>query len=249
MKDWKSIGGELTTLLRLQTYPIGVRLFKKGEETPPIFRKPQAKVNLCQLTALSRQQGLPVVGGAEDMVCIAGAALVGLIKMPERLASGELCLRYHVDKDTAKIKMDKVPALKDSYSAIGFFALGKVGIEPEIILIYGNSAQMMRLVHASLYHNGEPLHFTTSGEFACAYSIAYPIITNTPHITIPCFGERKYGQLADDLLIFSIPLKFIDNVIEGLTETHKKGIRLPIAQQFDFYPSISEPWHIREEDL
>jgi uncharacterized protein (DUF169 family) len=249
MKELKKIVEELTSILRLQSYPIGVKLFEKATDVPPIFKKPTHKVNACQLAALTRQHGLPVAGGASDMVCIAGAVLLGLLKMPERLSSGELCDSYHANRQAAKKKMEFVPCIDNIYEAIGFFPLGKNALEPDVILIYGNSAQMMRLIHASLYHDGKPLDFTTIGEFACAYSIAYPFIKGVPHLTIPCYGERKYTQLPDDQIIFSFPYKMLGTIIEGLVNTYKKGVKLPIPYQLDFFPAISEPWHIKENDL
>jgi uncharacterized protein (DUF169 family) len=249
MKELKKIVEKLTSILRLQSYPIGVKLFEKAADVPPNFIKPKHKVNACQLAALARQHGLTVTGGAVDMVCIAGAVLLGLMKMPERLGSGELCESYHASRQAAKKKMEFVPCIDNVYEAIGFFPLGKNVLEPDVVLIYGNSAQMMRLIHASLYHNGKPLDFTTIGEFACAYSIAYPLTKGAPHITIPCYGERKYAQIADDQLIFSFPYRFLGTIIEGLVNTHEKGVKLPIPYQNDYFPAISEPWHIKEDDF
>jgi uncharacterized protein (DUF169 family) len=249
MKDLKKTAEELTYLLRLQSYLIGVKLFEKATNVPPIFKKPKHKVNACQLIALTRQHGLAVAGGAVDMVCIAGAALLGLMKMPERLSSGELCYSYHANRKAAKRKLESIPYIDNLYEVIGCFPLGKIDLEPDVILIYGNSAQMMRLIHASIYHDGKPLNFTTIGEFACAYSIAYPLIKGAPHITIPCYGERKYAQLPDDQIIFSFPYALLNNIIEGLVNTYKKGVKLPIPYQLDYSPAISEPWHIKKEDL
>jgi uncharacterized protein (DUF169 family) len=233
----------------LASYPLGVRLFERKEEVPPFFKKPEAKTNLCQLMALARQNGLLVVGSAEDMICIAGAAFLGMAKIPDRLASGELSLQFHLNKCAAKKKMESVPALRKANKAVGFFPLGKISMDPDVILIYGNSAQMMRLIQAYAYHEGASLEITTNGEFACAYSIAYPIIEKTAHMTIPCYGERKYAQVGDDQLIFSIPFGLLDRFMEALTETHKNGMRLPIVHQLDYIPTMSEQWRVSGKDL
>jgi uncharacterized protein (DUF169 family) len=139
-----------------------------------------------------------VVAAAEDMVYIVSAAFLGLMKIPERLSSGKLCSTYHAKRQTAKKKMEFVPCLDNVYEAIGFFPLGKNALDPDVILIYGNSAQVMRLIHARICHDGKPLNFTTIGEFACSYSSAYQFTKDVPHMTIPCLGERKYAQIPND---------------------------------------------------
>lgn len=249
MADLKDAAEKLIDLLRLASYPLGVRFFERKADVPPFFKKPEAKVNLCQLMALARQNGLLVAGSAEDMVCVAGAAFLGMVKIPDRLASGKLSVPYHLNKHVAKKKMECVPALEKAHEAIGFFPLGKVLMDPDVVLIYGDAAQMMRLVQAHVYHDGIPLDITTIGEFACAYSIAYPFIEKKAHMTIPCYGERKYAQVGDDQLVFSIPFELLDRIIEGLTETHKKGARLPMVRQLDYVPTMSEPWRVSREDL
>lgn len=249
MSDLKDASEKLTNLLRLTSYPLGVRFFERKSDVPTFFKKPEAKVNLCQLMALARQNGLLVAGGAENMVCVAGAAFLGMVKIPDRLASGELSVPYHLNKTVAKRKMDFIPALGKAHEAMGFFPLGKILMDPDVVLIYGDAAQMMRLVQAHVYHDGIPLDITTVGEFACAYSIAYPIIKKKAHLTIPCYGEKKYAQVSDDQIVFSIPFELLDRIIEGLTETHKKGARLPIIRQLDYIPAMSDAWRVSREDL
>jgi len=249
MVDLRDASEKLISLLRLTSYPLGVRFFERAADVPPFFKRPEAKVNLCQLMALARQNGRLVAGGVENMVCVAGAAFLGMMKIPERLASGELSLPYHLNKQAAKKKMEDVPALDKIHEAMGFFPLGKGGLTPDVVLIYGDGMQIMRLVQAYVYHDGLPLDITTVGEFACAYSIAYPFIEKKAHITIPCMGERKYAQVSDDQLVFSIPFVLLDRIIEGLTETHKRGAWLPLARQLDYVPAMSEPWSVSKEDL
>ena len=68
--------------LRLSTYPVSLRLFKKGETLPKKVRILTREVVICQLGLIARVNHEPVGTFRENVKCGIGAACVGLIKTP-----------------------------------------------------------------------------------------------------------------------------------------------------------------------
>ncbi|MHA1583289.1 MAG: DUF169 domain-containing protein [Candidatus Baldrarchaeia archaeon] len=59
--EWRSVGSDLMDILRLETYPVAVKLVKSDEELPSNVRRPSKifgfKINLCQAFSMSRRYG------------------------------------------------------------------------------------------------------------------------------------------------------------------------------------------------
>jgi hypothetical protein len=47
-------------------------------------------------------------------------------------------------------------------------------------------------------------------------------------VILPCNGDRVFGMVQDFKMAFAIPYSQIDKIINGLQETHKRGVRYPI---------------------
>ncbi len=111
--DRKQLAEELDSILRLDTRPVGIRLYKSQDDLP---RKPfNFKLNLCQLVAMARRQGKTNTGTPEKMICAMGAACVGLIDTPEAIASGKAAVGAYVkDQRAGKAFMDNTFKIGDT---------------------------------------------------------------------------------------------------------------------------------------
>ncbi|MFQ6050483.1 MAG: DUF169 domain-containing protein [Candidatus Hydrothermarchaeota archaeon] len=247
--DWKDVANVLYKYIRLNSFPVGVKLLEKKEEIPPKTRRFKTKMNNCQLAGLARSYGWVVGATKEDLVCVAGAACVGLIETPEKITSGKIS--YKVNQKTleaAKKMQDAVFRLKPIYEAILFYSIERAPMDPDVVLCYVNPAQAMRLIHASLWEIGGKLKFGSSGEYGlCGEAIAQTIIEKEPKIAVACYGDRRFGLTQDHELIFSFPAEWTERILEGLEETHKAGVRYPIPFQLEFAPQMPEIYFIEEE--
>ncbi len=107
-----------------------------------------------------------------------------------------------------------------------------------MILIYGNPAQVMRLVVAALWKRGGKLTSSFEGRADCADIIATTLRTGECQVILPCNGDRIFGLTQDDEMAFSIPAARVAEVMEGLRESHKGGIRYPIPTYAQFEPKM-----------
>ena len=48
-------------------------------------------------------------------------------------------------------------------------------------------------------------------------------------MSIPCYGERRYGHAQDDELVMAIPAEMMDKALNGMEALYKRGIRYPIS--------------------
>ena len=76
--------------------------------------------------------------------------------------------------------------------------------EPDIVLIYANPAQMMLLINSLQFEDYEVMQFFCVGESSCSDAIARCYLTGKPSLTIPCYGERRYGHAQDEDLVMAV---------------------------------------------
>jgi uncharacterized protein (DUF169 family) len=122
--------------------------------------------------------------------------------------------------------MRRIPHGK--FQAVAISPLFQERIEPDMIIIYGTPAQMVRLIAGIQWKEYERLQFFSVGESACTDYVGECYHSQKPSLAIPCFGERRFGGVQEDELVMAIPPGWIDKILTGLDGTQKSGIRYPI---------------------
>lgn len=123
--------------------------------------------------------------------------------------------------------MRRIPQGK--FKAFAIATLFQERIEqPDMIIVYGTPAQMIRLIAGIQWENYERLQFFSVGESACTDFIGECYHSQKPSLTIPCFGERRFGGVQEEELVIAIPPQAIDKILKGLEATQKSGLRYPI---------------------
>ena len=126
--------------------------------------------------------------------------------------------------------------------AVALAPLAKEKFEPEVLLFYGNPAQMMMLLCGLQKEKYERFPFFFIGEGACADSLGECYRTHKPQLSIPCYGERSMGQVADDEISLALPPGEIPRAISGLKKLAKVGFKYPInfvGGQADLEPILA----------
>jgi dephospho-CoA kinase len=115
------------------------------------------------------------------------------------------------------------------YEAVVMAPLVYNPFDPDIILIYANPAQMMLLINSLQFEDYEVMQFYCVGETSCSDAIARCYLHRKPALSIPCYGERRYGHAQDDELVMAIPAEMMDKTLSGMEALYKRGIRYPIS--------------------
>jgi uncharacterized protein (DUF169 family) len=106
-------------------------------------------------------------------------------------------------------------------------------------MIFCNSAQLMRLVHAATRETGNELTSVFSGRFgSCNEGVLRTLKTKRPEVVLPGNGDRVWGMVQDDEIIFTIPGDDIERVVAGLEATHQAGVRYPIPVDVRHEPNF-----------
>ncbi|MHA2473180.1 MAG: DUF169 domain-containing protein [Promethearchaeota archaeon] len=235
MGKYKQFDDQLNKYLRLATFPVAAKLIKQPKELENIkfLKKPDNQLAICQIFSYARYYGWTMVCTKEDNLCPLGEISLGFEEANRLFAEGGFFVgRYNETKDAAKkttLSMPKMPL--GDYYAILSGALGRVDFEPDLVLIWGNSAQIMRIIQGYLWKRGGRITMSTFCDGVCADTISNAILTGDLQIAFPCLGDRRFGMATDSDLIASIPLGIMNEIIEGIEKTHKAGTRYPIPYQ------------------
>ncbi|MBU2514348.1 dephospho-CoA kinase [bacterium] len=232
--DWEKPIRKMEQLLRLKSFPIAFKMLEKKEmlDEIPFIRRPGKKVSLCQLITQVRNFDWTVGADVEDFIGPVCPSIIGLSKLPE-VGFYDGTFRNIVWTKTKKdaIKFEKsIPRLPTGkFEAVIMAPLVYNPFDPDIVLIYANPAQMMLLINALQFEDYEVMEFSCVGESSCSDAIVRCYESGKPSLTIPCYGERRYGHAQDEDLVMAVPTDKIEKAVKGLEALYRRGIRYPIS--------------------
>ncbi|MBL0732677.1 MAG: dephospho-CoA kinase [Desulfosarcina sp.] len=231
--DWEKLIRRMELLMRLKSFPVAFKMLKKKEdlEKIPFMRKPGNKVTLCQLVSLARSFDWTVGADLDDFLFPSCPAILGLTDVPDIYKDGTfrsiVWLKTKEDGKKCEASIPRLP--RGEYEAVVMAPLVYKPFEPDIVLIYCNPAQMMLLINSLQFENYEVMQFFCVGESSCSDAIAGCYLTGKPSMTIPCYGERRYGHAQDDELVMAIPAGMMEKALFGMENLYRRGIRYPIS--------------------
>lgn len=229
---------EIEKYLRLRTFPVGLKFVSRKEDLINIKRVRMHEGTLCQAITAARTFGWTLGAIAENTMTIC-TGIFGLADSPAKVKDGTLRqLAWCRTREDARKFEDSIPRIPlGKYEAVVVGALSGALFEPDLVLFYGTPAQMIFMINALQYEDYERLQFYCVGESSCSDTIVQCFLSGKPALSIPCFGERRYGHAQDDELAIAIPCGHVEKVNRNLGELYKKGIRYPIP----FWGNQSDP--------
>jgi uncharacterized protein (DUF169 family) len=231
----RQLDDALGRYVRPDTFPLAIRMIKPGEALPEGVKVPSKSMGeqwiVCQSIGVARRYGWAIAVGKEDVICPLAAIAFGFRKANSEYLKGFVSVGMYC-KDEAAASSTEASTWKfepGTYDYVCIAPLNRANFEPHVISVYANSAQVMRLAHASLYKRGGRLVSSTSGRLDCAEIIIQTLSTNEPKVILPCNGDRVFGMAQDHEMAFAFPWTYAREMIEGLEGTHKGGTRFPIT--------------------
>ncbi|MBN1690705.1 MAG: DUF169 domain-containing protein [Dehalococcoidia bacterium] len=245
--SWTEISGELINALRLKTDPVAFCRLEKAEDLDKIkdLQRIPYLFTFCQAVFLARVRKMTIGMTKQDNMNIRCMRINGIRHASEKSMRGEAQMfstTWFASPEEAfqqQMESPRVPVAE----AVVLSPLGKGDIEPEVVLIFGNPAQLTMLMCGLQKEKYERFDFHFIGEGACADSLAECYKTQKPQLSIPCWGERAIGQVADDEISIALPPSEINRALSGLKKLEKVGFKYPISYigaQADIQPIFSE---------
>lgn len=231
--DWGKLVRRMEQLLRLKSFPVAFKMLAKKEELKqiPFLRRTQHKSTLCQLITLVRNFDWTVGADLDDFLFDACPSILGLCDIPEICKDGTfrsiVWVKTKKDGQKYEAAIPRLPMGK--YQAVVMAPLVYNPFEPDIVLLYANPAQMILLINALQFEDYEVMQFFCVGESSCSDAIARCYASNKPSLTIPCYGERRYGHAQDEDLVMAIPTIMMTKALAGLETLYRRGVRYPIS--------------------
>jgi len=233
--------------LRMKTFPVGVKFLKDKRELPTKARRPalflKKKITICQAMTMARNYGWQMAITSEDLICVLASLAFGFTTATnarKEMADSFFESNYKSSMEKTVSEVDQMCFLDtDEYQALLISPLYKIPIDPDTIVLYGNPAQVSRVLQAATFDTEEKIHGLFGGKVECPEYLIRPLKTGDPRIIVPGPGDRIFSMTADDEMIFAMPISFLDRFILGLKESGKKaGSRYPITYYQNFQPEF-----------
>jgi uncharacterized protein (DUF169 family) len=231
---FRSLDEALSRYVRPDTFPLGIRMLSPGEPVPDGVRIPTRDVGehwiVCQSIGISRRYGWSIAVGKEDVICPLASVSFGFRPPNASYDSGELALGMYCSDSGAAQALEAATwrFAPGRYERLCVAPLAKLTFEPHVVAVYGNSAQVMRLVNAALHARGGRIESSSGGRLDCAELVIQTMQTGEPKVVVPCNGDRVFGMAQDTEMAFAFPADRAAEIVTGLEATHQGGVRFPI---------------------
>jgi len=225
---------ELERRLRLETFPLVVKLLEKEEDIPEGVIRPKLDLGYhlatCQGFAMSRREGKQLAILKEDMRCSESFIGFGFAEPPQYFLDGYT--RYPWDQATLEAGSTwahELPKFEvGRYMGIALSPLATANFEPDVVILYCDSNQLKVLLSAAAWKEGHELTCTVSGKGACVYAVVPVMQYGRCQVTAPCGGDKSFAMAQANEMIFSFPWAKIEELLAALRYLDEQGLRLPI---------------------
>jgi uncharacterized protein (DUF169 family) len=232
MSSWAEKSEAIKNSLRLRTEPVGFRRLQDAAELENIegaIRWPAGCV-FCQIPYMARVAKLTVAVTSDEKLNYRCKRIHGLVPSLEGDVESE-CTQFSrtwMPSAEEAMRQQKDYPVVPPGQAIVAGPLCKVAFEPDMIMVFGNPAQVMLLLCGLQKIRYEKFEFSFIGEGACMDSFGRYYATGKTSVAIPCYGERALGQVADDEIAVALPPEELDRAIEGMNTLASIGFGYPI---------------------
>ena len=253
MTNWKEASDILLRYLRVKTQPLAIKFIKSSTEIPEGVMRPSKmgiKMALCQINTIARRWNIGVAVTPEEINCAAallafGWGDLGDLNREEELIDFMVTAGYIMDHDKARstLKTQSFFSGEKKFPSKGLVvAPMDAGVveNPDVILIYGNPAQIARLVQSMIFVEGGVIESRAHLGLSCVSEMIEPIVSKKAIYVVPGRGERQLGMAADDEMAFALPAAKFQDLLTGLRETDEKGTKYPIQPFLFFEPRFNK---------
>jgi len=248
----KEFAQAIETFIRPETFPVAAKLLKADEAAPERARRPRRdmgiEIAICQAIAMARRYGWTIAVGEEDVSCPLTKTVFGFAPVTDHYAEGHLACGMYTETLEAGARSEAAsPKLPEGmYKQLVVAPAANAGFAPDALVIYGNSAQVLRLVTGALWKRGGKLTTSITGRVDCSDEVIATMMTGDYQVILPCFGDRVLGQTQDHEMAFSLPGSKMKELVEGLEGTQKGGLQYPIPTYLRYTPQYPEHYYALE---
>ncbi len=129
------------------------------------------------------------------------------------LAEDLVTIKNAAGKEVSTKILESMPRLPESEKVVAFFPLDKMPFAPDIVILIGTPVEIMDVVWKVTSQTGERVQANIGGIGAtCGELTAQTIVTRKPSLSIGCCGSRRFGKLAENEVMLSLPWELYKRV-------------------------------------
>lgn len=247
MERWRHLDERLRRLINPATFPVGVTFLETETDIPGRARRPLRDLGMkmapCQGAAMARRYGWTTAFTKEDVGCAIAAHTYGWeqVSDPRGPVRFLTVMNYAADGEAASRILAGMRTLRTGNNPIVLYSpLERTQRAPDVVLIYANPAQVMRLIHGLTYHEGKPIDGRFSGRAAsCTEGVLGAYLDQSPKVVVPGNGDRVWAACQDHEMLVAVPARQLERLVEGLEKTHQTGVRYPIPSYLRYQPEVA----------
>ncbi|MBD3171488.1 hypothetical protein GF326_03345, partial [Candidatus Bathyarchaeota archaeon] len=162
----------------------------------------------------------------EDMWCPEPVIGFGLAEPPEYFFEGKTRYPHGVKSLEAGANWAREFPRFETGKYVGVVSapLTTADFEPDVAIVYCDSAQLLRLLLGLAYEDGRDITTVLGGHSACVYAVVPAMLKEECQASVPCRGDRGYAGTQDYEMIFTIPRSQIERVVEGMDQPATSSI-------------------------
>lgn len=252
---FNTYGADLEKMLRLKTYPIAIKMLKDESEIPEGAVRPKRDQGehyaICQVFSLARRQGTTVAMFLEDHWCFEPIISYGLVETPQDYLDGFTNSFFIADKEAAEKharEMTRLPV--GQYAGMVLGPMKTANFDPDLAMIYCNSAQLRHLLLALRYRNGTQVTSTLDPIGSCVHSVVPSLQSGECKVTVPDPGDFERAGAQEDEMVLTVPAARLEELMEGVYHLEESGMGFrrfslsihPDYKQPPFYEEYFKRW-------
>jgi len=248
LEELHEIGKEIRSAAMLRTRPTAVKFITNPEEFPPKLRFPykdlDCKVTPCQAHNMVRTWGISLGMTVEDFVNMPCGLFWGFgLEVNGEKFDEERVPKYWVeemdffkDEEAGMNLLKAAPRIpQGKYMGIVMSPLERTRVMPDVVVAYGDPAQIYRLILALNFARGTGIKGNFSGAGAlCLQGVIPTFLDREPRVFNPGGGERGIAMTQDNELGVVIPTERLQETVEGLKRGKAGAGKYPVNAYLHF---------------
>ena len=229
LEAFNTYGADLEKLMCLQSYPIAIKMLKSESEIPQGAVRPKKDKGehyaACQAFAVARRQGMTLAMFLEDHWCFEPIISYGLVQTPQDYLDGATNAFFIADKEAAAKHartMTRLPVGKYAGMVLGPLKTAK--FEPDLTMIYSNTAQLRHLMLSLRYSKGTQVTSTIDPIGSCVHSVVPSLLYGECQVTVPDPGDYERAGAREDEMILTVPTRRLRELMDGIYHFEKSNM-------------------------
>ena len=243
------IGKQIRQELMLRTLPVAIQFIEKADDFPPRLKFPHndldARLAPCQALHIVRTWGISVGMMYEDFLNMPCSVFYGLAeRFDEELAKHWVEeMGFFKDIETAMKFIKSAPTIPaGDYVGFALSPLEWTRVKPDVVVVYGSSGQIGKLILSYIYTQGTGITTTFTGAAGLCSGGLFPALQDREvKVFIPGGGERGIAMTQDDELGMVIPSERLEDISEGLEAGKAGATRYPVRSYLHF-TAVDHPY-------